>query len=141
MKFADILDKIKPVPFLAITGDSSLQEASDRAMQMPQIRGIYVVEATERLVGYVSLGHLIHHVVTGRHRSHFHIRSLLSIITAHTVADIMERKVLFAKPEDELAAVLDKMLIRNIKQVPIVNAEQQIIVTAGILDIWKWIQQ
>lgn len=140
MKFEEILDKIGPVPYLAIAEGCSLQEASELVTQKPQIRGIYVVDAKDRLTGYLSLGLLIRHVVMTQQKPRFHVRSLLTTITAKTVADIMERQVICARPEDTLTGVLDKMLMRNIKQVPIVNPEHQIITAAGILDIWKWIQ-
>jgi CBS domain-containing protein len=141
MKFDEVIDKIGHVPYLAISGECALEEASDKITRMPQIRGIYVVDEKERLQGYLSLGVLIHHVIAARRKPHFHVRSLLAMITARKVADIMEKDVICARKADRLEAVLDKMLPRNIKQVPVVNADRQIIANVGIIDLWKRIEK
>lgn len=140
MIFQDIFEKLEPVPYLSISGNCLLKEASERVIQSPEVRGIYVIDSSQRLQGYLSLGVLIRHIVTDLNRPQFHVRSLLTTITAEKVTDIMERHVISAQPTDTLSYILDKMLMRNIKQVPIVNVNQQIITVAGILDIWKWMQ-
>jgi CBS domain-containing protein len=141
MKFAEILDTIFKLPYLAIPGESKLVQASERVTQNPQIRGIYVVDKTERLQGYLSLGVLIRHVIASRHKPQFHVRSLLSVITANKVADIMERDIVCAHPYDSVESVLDKMVFRNIKQVPVVDEEQRIIAVVSILDLWNIIEK
>lgn len=138
MIFEKILDKIEPVPYLTLSHDCPLKHASDQATGMPDARGIYVVDADRRLSGYLSLGVLIRHVIAARHMPHLHVRSLLTIITSETVADIMQPNIVYARPMDTLERVLDQMLTRNMKQAPIVNAQRNIVSTAGILDIWKW---
>lgn len=140
MTFDEIIDTIANVPYLAISGECPLEEASEKITQMPQIRGIYVVDEAERLQGYLSLGVLIRHALAARHKPHFHVRSLLTMITAKKVADIMEKYVIYARPKDTLESVLEKMVLRNIKQVPVVNEERQIIANVGILDLWKAIE-
>jgi len=141
MKFEAILGEIRPVPYLAVAHTCSLEEVSDQVTQMPNVRGIYILDAKQRLEGYLSLGLLLQYIVDIRPKPHFHVRSLLTAITAQTVADIMERRVLFAQPADMLDTVLDKMLMRNIKQIPIVDTDHRIITVVGILDIWKWVQR
>jgi Mg/Co/Ni transporter MgtE len=141
MIFGTIVDKIEPVPYLTLSQDCPLKKASDQATGRPDARGIYVVDADRGLTGYLSLGVLIRHVVAAQRKPHLHVRSLLTIITAETVADIMERDIVYARPADTLESVLDRMLTRNMKQVPIVNARRNIVTTAGILDIWRWMQR
>jgi CBS domain-containing protein len=141
MKFAEILDSIFKLPYLAISGDSKLEEAADRVSRTPQIRGIYVVDQQERLQGYLSLGVLIRHVIATRPRSQFHVRSLLSTITAGKVADLMEREVVCAQTDDRVDTVLDRMILRNIKQIPVVDKERRIIANLGILDLWNIVKK
>ena len=141
MKFDQVIDKIGNVPYLAISGECALEEVSEKIIQMPQVRGIYVVDEKKRLQGYLSLGILIRHVIAARHKPHFHVRSLLTMITAEKVADIMEKDVICAQKDDTLETVLDKMVLRNIKQVPVVNEDRQIIANVGVLDLWKLIEK
>jgi CBS domain-containing protein len=141
MKFDEVIDKIGNIPYLAISGECALEEASEKIIQMPQVRGIYVVDEKERLQGYLSLGVLIRHVIAARHKPHVHVRTLLTMITAEKVADIMEKDVICAQKYDMLETVLDKMVLRNIKQVPVVNEDRQIIANVGVLDLWKLIEK
>jgi len=141
MKFTEILDTIFKLPYLAISGNSKLEEAADRVIRNPQIRGIYVVDEQERLQGYLSLGVLIRHVIASRHASQFHVRSLLSTITAEKVADLMERDVICAQTDDRIDAILDRMVLRNIKQIPVVDKERRIIANLSILDLWNIVEK
>ncbi len=141
MKFAEVLDTIFKLPYLAIPGECKLAQASEQVTQNPQVRGIYVVDEAERLQGYLSLGVLIRHVIASRHKPHFHVRSLLSMITANKVADLMERDVVCAHTYDTVESVLDRMVLRNIKQVPVVNEEHRIIAVVNILDLWNIIEK
>jgi CBS domain-containing protein len=141
MKFAEILETIFKLPYLAIPAESKLAQASAQATQNPQIRGIYVVDEAERLQGYLSLGVLIRHAIASRHKPQFHARSLLSMITAKKVADLMERDTVYAHPYDTVESVLDRMVLRNIKQVPVVDDEQRILAVVSILDLWNIIEK
>jgi CBS domain-containing protein len=141
MKFAEALDTIFKLPYLAISGECKLDEASEQVTRNPQIRGIYVVDNQERLQGYLSLGVLIRHVIASRHKPQFHVRSLLSMITAKKVADLMERDIVRAHAYDSVEGVLDTMVLRNIKQVPVVDEEHRIIAVVNILDLWNIIEK
>ena len=141
MKFADIVETIFKLKYLTLPGECTLEEASEQVARNPHARGIYVVDGQGRLQGYLSLGVLIRHVMASRQKPHFHVRSLLSMITAKKVADLMETEVLVAREYDTIEAVLDQMVQRNIKQVPLVNSEGLIIANVGILDLWKILEK
>ncbi len=141
MKFAEVLDTIFKLPYLAIPGECKLAQASEQVTQNPQVRGIYVKDEAERLQGYLSLGVLIRHVIASRHKPQFHVRSLLSMITANKVADLMERDIVCAHPYDTVESVLDRMVLRNIKQVPVVDEDHRIIAVVSILDMWNIIEK
>ena len=59
------------------------------------------------------------------------------MITAKKVADLMERDIVCAHPYDTVESVLDRMVPRNIKQVPVVDKELRIIKVVSILDLWN----
>ena len=139
MKVNEALDNMVNLPYLAISGESCVEEIAEEisSSSMRHIRGIYVVDDQGRLEGYVSLGVLIRNVMDARYKPHFHARSLLDRITCEKVADIMEKHLIYARQDDDLKKVLDRMVRSNIKQIPVVDEEQRIIVNVGILDLWK----
>ena len=141
MKIREALDKIGYTTYLTISGECTLEETSEKMSRMPQIRGIYVLDKQGRLEGYLSLGVLIRDVIAARHRYSFHVRSLLARITSEKVADIMDENIVFAQKGDDIKNVLDQMIRRNIKEIPVVDEERHIIASLGIIDLWKLVEK
>lgn len=138
MKIGKALYKIGNKTYLTVTDECTLEEASEKITNMPQIRGIYVLNRQGQFRGYVSLGILISNVIAARHKPNFHVRSLLARITSENVADIMETRIIYAQKDDEIEKVLDLMLRRNIKEIPVVDEERHIIATVGVIELWKF---
>ena len=141
MKIGEALDRIGYTAHLTISGECTLEEISEKMSKMPQIRGIYVLDKHGRFEGYLSLGVLIRDVIAARHRYSFHVRSLLARITSEKVADIMDENIVFAQKGDDIKNVLDQMIHRNIKEIPVVDEERHIIASLGIIDLWKLVEK
>jgi CBS domain-containing protein len=137
MKIREALEKIGSLAYLAIPGETTLEEAAQTVTGRRQIRGVYVLDQKGRLMGTISLGVLIRHVTSARHKPQFHLRSLLTRITSERVEDIMDRHVIYATCEDDLGHVLDRMVTANIKEIPIVDEERRVIGAMSLLDLWK----
>ncbi len=141
MKIGEVLDKIENMPYLAISGDCALNEATKKISGVRQLRSIYVIDKQERLQGILSLGVLIREVIAVRHKPQFSIRSLLTRITSEDVADIMDKHVIYAKKDDNLEQILERMIYHNIKEIPVVDEDQQIIANVGILDLCRLMER
>jgi CBS domain-containing protein len=137
MNIGDALYQLGSLPYLAIPGEATMEDAAEQVTGMRQIRGIYVVDAERRLLGTISLGVLIRHITSARHRPQFHVRSLLNRITSNKMADLMDRHVIFAGKEDDLQAVIDRMVTANIKEIPVVDENRHLIGVMGLLDLWN----
>ena len=137
MKIRDALTQVAGLPYLAVGGDCTLEEISDRIKDQRQARGIYVVDAEGRLIGTLSLGVLIRHLTAARRRPVFHVRSLLSSLTSAQVIDLMDKHVLYAQPEDDLQEVLDLMIRGNIKEIPVVDEDRRPLAVVSLLDLWR----
>ena len=137
MKINEALTQVAGLPYLAVEGDCTLEEISDRIKDQQQVRGIYVVDAERRLIGTLSLGVLIRHLTAARRQPVFHVRFLLSRLTSAQVVDLMEKHVLSAQPEDDLHEVLDRMIRSNIKEIPVVDKDRRIMAVLSLLDLWR----
>jgi CBS domain-containing protein len=137
MKIRDALTQVAGLPYLAVGGDCTLEEISDRIKDQRQARGIYVVDAEGRLIGTLSLGVLIRHLTAARRRPVFHVRSLLSSLTSAQVIDLMDKHVLYAQPDDDLQEVLDRMIRGNIKEIPVVDEDRRPLAVVSLLDLWR----
>ena len=141
MKIGDVLHKIGNLPYLTIHIDCTLEEASRKIADVGHLRTIYVLDNEGRLRGILSLGELIRSMITAGHKPHFHARSLLARITAKKAADIMDEYVVYARKENDLNSVLERMIDNHIKEIPVVDEDKKIIANIGIIDLWKLIEK
>jgi Mg/Co/Ni transporter MgtE len=137
MKVSEALSQLAGLPYLAVGGECTLEEVADKIKDQRQVRGIYVVDAEERLLGTVSLGVLIRHLTAARHKPLFHVRSLLTRLTSANVIDLMNKNVVYARKEEDLDRVLDRMIHSNIKEIPVVDEAKRIVAVLSLLDLWR----
>ena len=141
MKISEVLDKIGDMPYIAISGDCALNEATEKIRGLQQLRSIYVVDKQGRLQGTLSIGVLIREVISAQHKHHFGVRPLLTMITSETAADIMNKHVIYAQKDDDLEKILDQMVHYNIKEIPVVDEDKRIVANVGILDLWRLVER
>jgi Mg/Co/Ni transporter MgtE len=141
MKIGEVLNKIGDMPYLAISGDCTLNEATEKITNIRQLRSIYVVDKQGRLQGTLSLGVFIREVIAARHEPQFGVRSLLTRITSEDAADLMDKHVIYAQRDDDLEKILNRMIYHNIKEIPVVDEDQRIIANVGILDLWRLVER
>ncbi len=137
MKVSEALSQLAGLPYLVVGGECTLEEVADKIKDQRQVRGIYVVDAEERLLGTVSLGVLIRHLTAARHKPLFHVRSLLTRLTSANVIDLMDKNVVYARKEEDLDRVLDRMIHSNIKEIPVVDEAKRIVAVLSLLDLWR----
>ncbi len=137
MKVKDVLEKAVNLPYITVPVDYPIEEVAGRLLENPQVREIYLVDEKERLVGEISPGKIIRFLCTDRKGSPYCSRNLLAGLTCEKVADIMDEHILFARKDDDLDKVIDMMLSRNIKEIPVVDEQGKIIANVGILDLWR----
>jgi CBS domain-containing protein len=137
MKISEALPQLAGLPYMEVGSECTLEEISDKIKDQRQVRGIYVVDAEGRLIGTLSLGVLIRHITSARRQPLFHARSLLSRLTSANVIDLMERNVVYAREEEELNQVLDRMIRSNIKEIPVVDENRRVIAVLSLLDLWR----
>ncbi len=137
MKLSQVLDNLPNHTFLKVPVDTSISELTELVRQHPGIRSIYVEDEKGSITGEVSLGSLIKTVTAKRQcRARLSTRNLLSCITCRRVQDIMDKKLLWARPDEDVEAVLMKFIRNNIKEMPVLDKKGRIIKNIGVLDLW-----
>ena len=137
MKVKEALAQLSSLPYLVVEGDCTLEEISDKIKDQRQVRGVYVADSQGRLQGTLSLGVLIRHLTSARHKPLFHMRTLLARLTSGKVGDLMDKHVVFARPEEDVDHVLDRMIHSNIKEIPVVDEDRRVIAVMSLLDLWR----
>ena len=136
-KIQDIIQHVPPHPYMLLYAATPIDEVRARLVEIEIVRNIYVLNSKGQLIGYLSLGRLIRYFTTMRRRSGLHYHSLLEFVSARTVQDLMEEDVVFARMGDYAQEVLDKMIAREIKEVPVIDGSRRVVGNIGILDLWR----
>ncbi len=137
MKIKDVLDRIVNLPYIIVPLDYPIEKVVEKLLKNPQVREIYVVDEQNRLVGEISLGKIIRFLCTDRKNSLYCSRNLLASLTCEKVSDIMDEAIFYAKKSDDLDIIIDGMVSRNIKEIPVVDDSGRIIANVGVLDLWR----
>ncbi len=137
-RISDILDRIPDHPYLVLKSDDPLDGLAEKVQRFSLLRNIYVVDDDDRLIGYISLGRLIRYLTAMRRRSPLHYHALLEYVSFNCVSDIMEQDVIYAFVDDLIEPMLERMVERGIKEMPVVDKEKRIVSNVGILDLWRF---
>jgi CBS domain-containing protein len=61
------------------------------------------------------------------------------MITAETAKDMMQKKPVFAKKEEEVGEILKRMIESNVKEIAILDDERKVIGDVTMIDLLKFL--
>lgn len=145
MKAMEIMTK----DVITVTPEATVKEIVKLVVEH-KISGVPVVDAAGKLVGIVTEGDLLHKEVAPRlpdvinilgaiiyfhgvKRYHEDFKKLM----AGTAQELMTAEVITVGPEADADAVGELMISRNIKRVPVINAEGKLLGIISRADIVK----
>lgn len=138
-KVAKLLAPFKERALPVVQETSSIQEVIDAMIRCKHSRVLFVLNDEGQLSGTISLGALVRQVFSRRHGPQIHPRVLIGMITANLAKDIMQAKPLFATGEEEVGAVLKRMLESNLKEIPILDKEQKVVGDLTMIDLLQFL--
>ena len=118
---------------------STIQKVIDAMIQFDHSRVVYVQDENGKLSGTISLGALAKHVFSRSHEPQIHARALISMMTAETAKDMMQKRPVFAMIHDDVGTVLRRMVESNVKEIPILDENQKIIADVTMIDLLKFL--
>lgn len=134
-----LLSSIKERKPPVVTEHATIQNVIDAMIQFDHSRVVYVQDEAGKLSGAISLGALAKHVFSRSHEPQIHARVLISMITAETAKDIMQKRPLFALQSEEVGNVLKRMIESNVKEIPILDEDRRVIGDITMLDLLKFL--
>jgi CBS domain-containing protein len=139
MSIASLLSTLGPRMLPIVLEHSTIQEVIRSMIRFGHSRVLYVVNEAEQLTGTISLGNLARHVFSRSHEVQIHARVLISMITAETAKDMMQKKPVFAKKEEEVGEILKRMIESNVKEIAILDDERKVIGDVTMIDLLKFL--
>jgi|GEM_PF-1365445 len=139
IRVRDLMNSVWRRPVI-VHEDETLDEVVDKLAQCKYSRIAYVVDDKSRLRGVISLGMLMR-VLYRRHRaralSAIATSNILKIYTSEKASEIASRTVYYAVPEESLDSVLHKMLVHDLKEIPVIDENKRVIGELWIIDLLK----
>ena len=102
-------------------------------------RILYVVDHNEKLTGTISWGLLTRHVFSTSHDPQIHPRFIMSMITAETAKDIMQKNPLFTTENELVETLLKKLIQRRVQEIPVIDREKRVIANLTIVDLLRFL--
>ncbi len=138
-KIAKLIGGLKERELPIIHKDSNIENVIDGIIRFKHSRLLYVVDDDRKLIGTISLGMLVRHVFSRGHEPQIHPRFLINMITRKTAKDIMQKTPVFAKEEEEVESVLNKMIKSNVKEIAVQDGERRVIADITMVDLLKFL--
>lgn len=135
MKIKDLYENINEREIPVVREQDSIREVLDKMLHHPHTRLMYVVDQDGVCMGIISLGALARHLFSSSFEPAVHARSVIAVLTAETAKHIMNRGLIYAGPEDEVEAVIKKMVKAGIKEIPVLDKANRIIGDITMLDL------
>jgi len=137
MKVRDVIKAIGKREPPVVSDDAAIQDVVRSMCDCQHSRVLYVVNKAGQLVGTISLETLIRHIFSHSHERHAHPRHLLGIITTESASDLMSKKPIHARQDEDLEVVLERMIGKRAPEIAIVGEEGKIIADLTLLDLLK----
>ncbi|MDT8447627.1 MAG: CBS domain-containing protein [bacterium] len=103
-------------------------------------RLFYVVDEQNRLKGALAVKDLVRFLLAQDHLPQVHGRRLLSLITGERAEELMIQHPLFCTPEEEVRALLRRMIDSNVKEVPVLDAQGKVIGELTLVDLVVYLE-
>jgi CBS domain-containing protein len=126
-KIADLLEQLKQRKLPVVSKRATVSEIIDAFAVSHHSRVLYVVDDEWRFIGVLSLGNMIRHVFFHYHDPSIDSRSLVSMVVSETAGDFMQREPMFAIHSEDVEDVIQRMIDRNVKEIPILDDEKRVI--------------
>lgn len=126
-----------------IQENASLKELVLAITEDARTRALYVVDEDKKLQGTITLRELIKAAFV------YHIRSvpvpwhsIYHTLVETTAGQVMSPEVIFAKDEDNLETVLNRMLENDIEEIPVVDDRMRVIGELNLLELLTaWLEK
>jgi CBS domain-containing protein len=118
---------------------ANIEEIVTTMIHFEHSRLLYVVDNNEKLTGTISWGLLVRHVFSSSHDSQILPRFIMSMITAETAKDIMQKNPVFTTENELVETLLKKIIQRKVKEIPVIDREKRVIANLTVVDLLRFL--
>ncbi len=132
---AEFIESTEQRQLAHVSPTSELREIISAFARAAHTRLVYVIDNERHLSGAISLGNLSKHLFFHHFGKPIDNLHLISMATSETAADFIDRPVITAHLSETIEPVLVRMLAANIKEIPVINDQGQLVGDLTLVDI------
>lgn len=144
----EFLDSLSHRPELpVVTAESPLKDVVRAMVKGHRRRIVYVVDRSATLLGAISLDVLkdviFYHYITDRVSDALVVSEhMAKLFASEKAEDVMATELIVCHEDENLHAVVSRMIENNIKDLPVLDREGRVIADLDILDLLElWLQK
>lgn len=103
-------------------------------------RQLYVVDEADQLLGNITLARLVMYTFARSHGTSMNPRHILDLITCECAGDLMTEGTLSTRMDENLDDLLERMVGRNVEEVPVLDEEGKIIADLTMVDLLRAVE-
>jgi CBS domain-containing protein len=138
-KVAELVAFLKGRRLPLIDQKANIEEIVTAMIHFEHSRLLYVVDHNEKLIGKNYWGLQTRHVFSTSHDPQIHPRFIMSMITAETAKDIMQKNPLFITENELVETLLKKIIQRRVQEIPVLDREKRVIANLTIVDLLRFL--
>jgi CBS domain-containing protein len=138
MKIDEVILHIGQRELPCVTLQSEISEVIRVMVRFPHTRLVYVVDEQKKLHGTITVGSLLRYLFPYHYETGIHSRGILRNITAARAEHIMDRKNVFAAPDDTVDAVLRRMGRTGVKEMAVIDDDGSIVGDITAVDLLRY---
>jgi len=132
----DLLQELPSRKAPLVHQSSPLSEVIRLMSRIPHSRLLYVVDDQGRLLGSISLGAIMRHVLADFREPSVHSRSMIDAHVNETAEHLMRPGPVIARGSDTIDDVLRRLMQTNVKEVPVIDQQERVVANLTAADIF-----
>jgi CBS domain-containing protein len=135
---ADLLALLPMRPLPVVAEGATADEVVNAFADSQHTRLLYVLDPAGRLVGVISLGRLVRHVLNGYHEPRIHSRHLLNMLGSETATHLMQKEAVSAGLNEPVETVLRRMVESNVKEIAVLDESRKVVADLTMVDLLRY---
>jgi len=124
-----------------VTPEAELAAIVSAFVEAPALHHVCVVDAEGRLLGLVNRKRLFKSIFSHHVAADSRVSKLLQLHTAETSGDIMITDLITTREDEEVDAVISRMIDKNIRELPVLDEQGRVIGFLSLLLLMqKWLE-
>ncbi len=135
MKIKELIKHLEHREIPTVHEEECINDVIQVMVRFPHTRLVYVIDDHKKLQGSITVGSMLRHIFPHHYEARIHPRGMLRRITAEKACHLMDKKNVFASPDETVDAVLKRMARTGVKEMAVLDNDGYILTDITAIDL------